>query len=248
MNNKQLCTQTAGIIVIGNEILSGKVHDVNSFYLASELRKLGVDVRCISVIPDEAEIIGEKTVEFSKKYSYVFTTGGIGPTHDDVTISGISKGFGLKIVQHPEIKKILSEKYNNLLNEAVLKMAEVPEGAEVIFYKDMRFPIIYFKNIYIFPGIPEYLKNKFPFIRDRFISSPFYIKRVFLNTHESDIAETLNKIVTEHDKVTIGSYPDVSNTEYRVVITVESKSEDSLNRAFNDMVKRLPVKIIIRTE
>ncbi len=155
MGSKYITTKTAGIIVIGNEILSGKVHDINSFYLASELRALGVDVRRISIIPDNIEIIGREVTDFSGSYDYVFITGGVGPTHDDVTIAGIAKGFGVRIIRHPEIRKILSARFNNSLNNAVMKMTEVPEGAEIIFREGMRFPAITFKNIFIFPGIPE---------------------------------------------------------------------------------------------
>ena len=93
--------KTAGIIIIGNEILSAKVRDINSFYLASELRALGVDVRRISVIPDEIGSIAGEASEFSNAYDYVFTSGGVGPTHDDVTMAGIAKGFGLKRISHP---------------------------------------------------------------------------------------------------------------------------------------------------
>src|SRR4030067_197205 len=122
--------KTAGIIIIGNEILSGKVHDINSYFLACELRSLGVDVRRISVIPDETETIGIEAFEFSNQYDYVFTSGGVGPTHDDVTMAGIASGFGVKLAMHPEIRNILSARYKNNLNSVIMKMAEVPEGAE----------------------------------------------------------------------------------------------------------------------
>jgi FAD synthetase len=100
--------KTAGIIIIGNEILSGKVHDSNSFYLSNELRALGINVRRISVIPDEIEAIGREVREFSERYDYVFTSGGVGPTHDDVTMAGVAKGFGVRLIRHPEILRILS--------------------------------------------------------------------------------------------------------------------------------------------
>ncbi len=241
-------SKTAGIIIIGNEILSGKVQDVNSFYLARELRSLGVDVKRISVIPDEIEIIGEEAMKFSNKYDYVFTSGGVGPTHDDVTMVGIASGFGVKLVEHPEIKNILYSRYNNLVNSAVLKMILVPEGSKIDFNENMRFPIISFKNIFIFPGIPEYVKKKFPLIKERFRSSAFYLKRIYLNCHESNVAETLNTVVAENKDVTFGSYPILGKTDYQVIITAEAKSEEPLKKAFNDLINRFPENIVIKVE
>jgi molybdenum cofactor synthesis domain-containing protein len=240
--------RTAGIIIIGNEILSGKVKDANSFYLASELRELGVDVRRISVIPDVLDVIGEEVVRFSENFDHVFTSGGVGPTHDDVTMAGIAKGFGVKLIEHPEIKKILQSKYDVSLNSAVLKMTKVPEGSIVEYNEAMRFPIVSYKNIYIFPGIPEYIKNKFSSIREKFRSSSFYLKRLYLKCQESSIAGILGKVVSECSGVDFGSYPVLGISDYSVVITVESKSEDVLNTAFNSLTDALPGEIIVRTE
>ena len=240
--------KTAGIIIIGNEILSAKVRDINSFYLASELRALGVDVRRISVIPDEIGSIATEASEFSNTYDYVFTSGGVGPTHDDVTMAGIAKGFGVKLTSHPEIKNFLSEKYNNQINAAVLKMTEVPEGADVIFFENIRFPIISFRNIFIFPGIPEYLKNKFSLIKERFRCPAFYLRRVFLNVRESDIAGILNEVVAENEGVDFGSYPVLGNPEYMVIVTAESRSDISLKKAVDCFLSRLPSGRLVRVE
>lgn len=241
-------TKTAGIIIIGNEILSGKVQDTNSFYLASELRALGVDVKRISVIPDEIEVIGREVREFSESYDYVFTSGGVGPTHDDVTMAGIAKGFGVKLTIHPQIKKFLSFKYKDSLNEMVLKMAEVPEGADVIILDDMQFPVVMFKNIFIFPGIPEYLRKKFSLIKERFRSQGFHLKKLFLKARESDIAEILNMVVKENTEVTFGSYPVIGKSDYRVMVTVESKSMDSLNKALDELIGKLPKNVLVKIE
>ncbi len=119
--------KTAGIIIIGNEILSGKVKDMNSFFLACELRDLGVDVKRISVITDDVEEIALEANRFSTSYDYVFTSGGVGPTHDDVTMAGIAKGFDVDLVVHDGIRQILYDRYKDIVNSAVLKMTEVPE-------------------------------------------------------------------------------------------------------------------------
>ena len=114
--------KTAGIIIIGNEILSGKVSDVNSYFLARELRQLGIDVRRISVIPDEVEIIGGEVSHFSAQYDFVFTSGGVGPTHDDVTMAGIAEGFQVDLVRSGEIEDMLRSRYKRDLNDAILKI------------------------------------------------------------------------------------------------------------------------------
>src|SRR5437762_5526546 len=152
--------KTAGIIVIGNEILSGKTRDENALYLVRELRDLGVDVRKISVIPDELNLISDEVRIFSKAYDYVFTTGGVGPTHDDLTMEGIAGAFGRDIHRHPELESVLRQYYRDDLH-ANLRMADIPRGARLVGGKGTWFPVIAVENVYIFPGVPEILRRKF---------------------------------------------------------------------------------------
>ncbi len=240
--------KTAGIIIIGNEILSGRVQDTNSPFLASELRDLGMSLMRISVIPDDLEIIGRETLSFSERYHYVFTSGGIGPTHDDVTVEGIARGFGVRVVKHPELVRYFESRYSDRLNAAVMKMTEVPEGAGIIDLGDGSLPLVSFRNILIFPGIPQYLRQKFLAIRERFRCPACYLKKIFLKANESDIAETLNGIVVENREVTFGSYPILENPEYMVIVTAESRSLDSLNAAVAKLVRELPRDILVRVE
>jgi len=241
-------TKTAGIIIIGNEILSGKVRDSNSYFLACELRELGVDVKSIFVIPDEIDIIGETALEFSNKYDYVFTSGGVGPTHDDVTMAGIANGFDVKLSRHPDIEKLLFSRFDNAMNDAVLKMTELPEGTEVYIQKGMRYPVISFRNIFIFAGIPDYLRDKFTMIKERFRSSSFYLKRLFLNGHESEFAEILESVVMNNKEVNFGSYPVLGQPDYRVVVTAESKSEQLLKKAMDELLNILPQTMLHKVE
>ena len=240
--------KTAGIIIIGNEILSGKVQDSNSFFLASELRALGVNVMRISVIPDDIETIGKEALSFSKSFDYVFTSGGVGPTHDDITAAGIACGFGVKLVKHPALEQKFRERYGKTCNEAVLKMAEVPEGAELIDFGNSRFPLVSFKNIFIFPGIPKYLREKFGLLKERFRTNALYLKRLFLDADESDIAADLNRIVAENKDVSFGSYPILDNPEYKIIVTAECRSEDSLSKAVRQLLESLPGTIIVKVE
>lgn len=241
-------SKTAGIIIIGNEILTGKVRDINSFYLVCELRDLGVEVKRISVIPDDIEIIGREVAAFSGRYDYVFTSGGVGPTHDDVTMAGIASGFGVTLISHEGIKEILYSRYKDLVNDSVLKMTEVPAGSEIEYHENMRFPVVSFKNVVIFPGIPEYMQNKFTIIKEKFRSSVFHLKRLYLNCHESNIAEILNRVVEKYKDVTFGSYPVLGKPDFKVIITAETKSEELLKTALDELIDRLPGEFLVRVE
>src|SRR5690348_15065107 len=172
--------KTAGIAIIGEEILSGKVGDENARLLIAELRELGVRLRRISVIPDEADLIAREVAEQSRAFDYVFTSGGVGPTHDDVTMEGIARGFGTRVVRIPELEALLRKYYGAALTEAHLRLAEAPEGAEMVFGSDMHWPVVRYKNVHILPGVPGLFRKKFLAIREQFRAAPFALGRVFV--------------------------------------------------------------------
>lgn len=248
MNGSGSPIKTAGIIIIGNEILSGKVQDSNSYFLACELRALGISLIRISVIPDDLEIIGREATLFSASFDYVFTSGGVGPTHDDITMAGIALGFGVKLIRHPALEDRFNSRYRGSANSAVMKMAEVPEGTEVIEIGNAKFPLVCFKNIYIFPGIPKYLREKFSLVKERFRCPCFYLRKFFINAEETEIASVLNSIVDENREVLFGSYPVLDNPEYKIVVTAESKSEIAIKKAVEDFAGRIPTRIVVKTE
>ncbi len=222
---------TAGIIIVGDEILSGKVQDCNSLFMAKELRSYGVNVRHISIISDDIIEISDEVRKLSNKYDYVFTSGGVGPTHDDVTIEGISKAFNVKPVVNDYLKDILQRRYGKKLSPEQLKMAFIPEGAKLIKEELLKFPLVLFKNVYIFPGLPEYLKNKFVALKNIFNEPPILLKKVYIKEYEHEVAPLLNSIVNKYEEVKIGSYPTVNSKDYSVMITLESLDENDLNSA-----------------
>ena len=240
--------KTAGIIIIGNEILSGKIQDQNSHYLCKELRTLGVNVRNIAVLPDELEVVAPAVREYSGRYDYVFTTGGVGPTHDDVTIEAIARAFGKAVLRHPELEKLIRRFYRSESVEVNLKMAEVPEGAQLITEDGLIFPMLAFRNIYIFPGVPEILRKKFSIMRERFRDAPFYLRRVFLREGEGIIATHLNRLLRAFPDILLGSYPVYYDPEYEVQVTIESKDHDYLERASAQFLDELPAGIVVRVE
>ncbi len=239
--------KTAGIIIIGDEILSGKIHENNSFFMAKELWLHGIHVRRICMIPDTVDEIAQEVLSFSQMFDYVFTSGGIGPTHDDVTIEGISKAFNVKPVIHDTLRKILEQRHTNPTPEQ-LKMAEVPDGAELVNDGTLAFPLIKFKNIFIFPGIPEFLRKKFSVIVSLFHEPQILMKKVYVNENESKIASILNKIITHLTDVKIGSYPVVDDRDYQVMITFESLHKALLDSAVRMLLERLPQEKIVRIE
>jgi len=187
--------KTAGIILVGNEILSGKIEDANAIYLCRELRRLGMDVRKIAVIPDDVDVIAAEVAAAHRAWDVVFTSGGVGPTHDDVTIEGVARALGVAVVRHPELTGLLRQHYGERLNEAHLKMAEVPEGAELLGAESLRFPTIVMRNVYVLPGVPEIFRQKFDAIRERFRDDPIHLKNVFVRIGEGTLAAHLNELL-----------------------------------------------------
>ncbi len=240
--------RTAGIIVIGNEVLSGKVADTNSPYLTRELRKLGVTVRRILTIPDEFDEIAAAVAFFRRAYDLVFTSGGVGPTHDDVTIEGVARGFGRKVIRHPDLEAKLREYFRDKLNDARLKMAEIPEGTELLVDPRLGFPTLKCENVYILPGIPEILEQKFEALRERFAVAPYFLRVVYTRDGEGSIAHHLNATMAAFPELLLGSYPKIGDPEYAVKLTLESKDQSYLERALAHLLGLLPSEAVVRTE
>ena len=232
-------SKTAGIIVIGNEILSGKTRDENSPYLVRELRDLGVDVRKISVISDDLNVISEEVQAFSNSYDYVFTTGGVGPTHDDLTMDGIANAFGRRIHRNSELENAIRRFYARELIDGNLRMADIPEGARLVGGKGLWFPVVAVENVYIFPGVPEILQKKFDRIKETFRDAPFYLREIFLKADEGQIATTLHRVLADFPDLLLGSYPYFDNPMYSIKLTLESKDLAYLDRAHAALLLQL---------
>jgi FAD synthetase len=237
---------TAGLLVIGNEILSGKVVDSNSPYLASELRALGVDLERILTIPDDLEVIAEETRKMSDAYDFVFTSGGIGPTHDDITMDGVALAFGREMVLNQGLCERIERAQGKPVNESQKKMAMIPADSRLIDAGDLWFPVVIVGNVHIFPGIPELLRKKFASIRDRFSGDPFHLKEVYVTRHESDIAQWLHDLLGEFPQLMLGSYPRMREQDYRVLLTLESRDAEYLERALASLLERLPDDYVSR--
>lgn len=239
---------TAALLVIGNEILSGKVVDTNSPFLAAELRELGVDLERILTIPDDVELIAREVNAMSEAYDFVFTSGGIGPTHDDMTMESIAAAFGRELELNQSMMDRMERAQGSVPNESQRKMAMIPTGSQVIDAGDLWFPVVIVENVHIFPGIPKLLQKKFLSIRERFRGVPFELRRVYVKQRESDIADHLNDLLVEFPELMLGSYPRIEETEYRVLLTLESRDAAYLQRAEASLLARLSSDAIHKVE
>ena len=236
---------TAGILVIGNEVLSGKVEEENARYMIRGLRGRGVDLLRVNIVRDDIEVIARDVREMSLSYDVLFTSGGVGGTHDAVTMSAVARGLDQELVQHPKLFQILNDHYGDRINPAILRMANVPKDAEILGLEELRFPLIRVKNVYVFPGLPQFLRMKFDFALNLLSGVPYELECIYLCVGEDRVAETLAKADKAWPEVEIGSYPRFDVDEYRVKITVESRKRDQLDQAVSSIRAQLDPSWIV---
>ena len=230
MNNKSNKVNAA-VIIIGNEILSGRTQDTNLTYISKWLNTHGVQVKEARIIPDLENAIIDNVNELIKKFKYVFTTGGIGPTHDDITARSIAKAFNLKYEIHKEAFVILKKHYKaGEFNESRQKMAKMPYNARLIFNPSSGAPGFIVENVFCLPGIPFILQSMLGNLKNEiFGGKPLISKTINLRTVESEIAVPLKEIQEKNDKVEIGSYPFIKAGKVGVAIVLRSEDESKIN-------------------
>ena len=219
---------TAALVVIGNEILSGKTLDTNTPFLCGELRALGVELRRIVTLADDLDAIGHTVRELAQQHTWVFTSGGIGPTHDDVTYAAIAQGFGCPLEISPVLEAALKARNPQGLKPAHLHMARVPQGAEVFLPPGVTFPQVRFRNVLILPGVPQLFRAKFSAMRHLFGGPAFCLREVFLQAEEVPLAEGLRALAQAHPQVQIGSYPVSDQAEYSLRLALEARNDTAL--------------------
>jgi molybdenum cofactor synthesis domain-containing protein len=239
---------TAGIVIIGDEILSGKFVEENAAFLIGELRALGVDLRRITVIPDDLEDIATTVMAASTRFDYVFTSGGVGPTHDDITMAAVAHAFGTTVVRHPDLEFRVRAYWKDKLAEANLRLAEVPAGAELVYGKDQVWPVVCYRNVYIMPGVPTLFRRKFIDIRDRFRAVPVTAARVYVDLDEGELAPHLDAVVRDFPAVRVGSYPRFSEKDFRVLVTLEGPDAAAVTGAFEMLSHALGARVVRREE
>ena len=239
----------ATIIIIGNEILSGRTQDTNTGSISLWLNSLGVKVEEVRIIPDIEELIVTTINKTKKKYNYVFTTGGIGPTHDDITAESISKAFGLKYEIHKEAFKILENYYKpGEFNEGRQTMAWMPSNAKLILNSTSGAPGFIVENVFCLPGVPSILKSMLGGLKNKISGGkPILSLTISLNTVESEIADSLRKVQNNNKEVEIGSYPFFKAGKLGVALVIRSidKSKiDNCNSQILEFVNKKKIEVI----
>ncbi len=236
----------ASILIIGNEILSGRTQDTNTSTLATWLNSIGVSVGEVRVIPDIEETIVETVNLLRSKYDYVFTTGGIGPTHDDITAQSISKAFEIKYEAHKEAFKILEAYYEpGQFNDGRQKMAWMPEKAKLILNPTSGAPGFNVENVFSLPGVPSILKSMLGGLKNRIIGGePIKSLTISLRTVESEIAESLTKVQNDNQDVEIGSYPFFHSGKLGVSIVIRSEDQNKIDVCNSQILKFINEKKI----
>lgn len=221
---------TAAILIIGNEILSGRTKDLNLPWLGEQLAGLGIRLTECRVVRDEEDAIIEAVNTLRARNDYVFSTGGIGPTHDDITSATMAKAFGVRLHRHPEAEAILRAYYKpEDINEARMKMADVPEGAELVANPVSAAPGYRFENVYVFAGVPRIMQAMFDNIRHQLAGGPPIRSRaVSVYLTEGTIAEKLTRIQEAFPQVDIGSYPMIREGKLGTSLVMRSSEETPL--------------------
>jgi len=229
----------ASILIIGNEILSGRTQDTNTSTLAIWLNSIGVNVGEVRVIPDVEDIIVDTLNLLRSTYDYVFTTGGIGPTHDDITAQSVSKAFGIKYEVHKEAFKILEKYYQpGEFNDGRQKMAWMPENAKLILNPTSGAPGFNVENVFCLPGVPSILKSMLGSLKQSIIGGdPILSHTISLRTVESEIAKSLTQVQNNNQDVEIGSYPFFRAGKLGVSIVVRSTDKDKIDTCNNEILK-----------
>ena len=236
----------AAILIIGNEILSGRTQDTNTTTIALWLNSIGVKVQEVRVIPDIENTIIETVNHLRKVNDYVFTTGGIGPTHDDITAQSISKAFGIKYEIHKEAYKILEAYYKpGEFNEGRQKMVWMPENANLILNPTSGAPGFNVENVFCLPGVPSILKSMLGGLKNRIVGGdPILSHTISLRTVESEIANSLTKVQDNNLDVEIGSYPFFQAGKLGVSIVIRSEDQSRIDECNNQILKFVKEKNI----
>jgi len=240
--------QTAAAIIIGEEILSGKIQDSNTPLLVKALRGAGASLRRIACIGDQPEAIAEEVRMCAGRFDVVVTSGGIGPTHDDRTIEGVALAFDLQVVRHPDLEAMVRRFWADRCNDAALRLADVPEGGRLLHGADGLMPLVAVRNVFILPGVPRFFAAKLQTVVGELSGTPPVVAGLYLSADESSIASILAQVDLESPGVAIGSYPRLDERDFKVWVSVEGRESSAVDRAVARLLELLPPEQVVRVE
>lgn len=233
--------RTAAALIIGNELLSGKIHEANLVQLARSLRRLGVELRRVVMVLDDIETIAAEIQSLSSTHDLLFTSGGVGPTHDDVTIEAVAKAFGVPVISHPALEAIVRRYYGARTTAGHLRLALAPEGAALHDNARVNWPVTVMRNVWVLPGVPEVFTLKLSIVEDVLgVDTPFLSRAVYTNMDEGTLKPLLDAIVAAFPDVSVGSYPTWSDPSYRTKLTFDGTDAARLEQAVQGFIATLP--------
>lgn len=239
--------RTAAALIIGNEILTGKIQEANLAYLGQELFKLGIVLERAIVCRDDVDVIVADLNALRATHDFVFTSGGVGPTHDDLTMASVAKAFGVELERTETIASLLRGYHGDAITEDHLRMADVPRGCRLLASEDVPWPTVAIDNVFVFPGVPEIFRLKFPVLREQLSDGKrFFSRAVYTNCDEGEVAQMLSEAAERAPDLFIGSYPRFRGEDYRLKVTVDGADQAAVDAALDGIVAALPADKIVR--
>jgi molybdenum cofactor synthesis domain-containing protein len=239
----------AAAVIIGNEVLTAKVADANGPHLIKRLREVGIPLRTLEIVPDEVDLIVEAVARARLRAKYVFTSGGIGPTHDDVTVRAVALAMGRKVVRLPEMVALIREKAVDAPTAEAMRLADAPEGAVLLPQPGSWYPVLTVEDVFMLPGVPQLFRTQLEAVLARLRGTPVHLRVLYLNLGESAVAAVLDRVALDMPHVAIGSYPMFDRSlDYAVKVTVESVEPDAVEQALARLRTGLPEGSVVRTE
>lgn len=232
---------TAALLLIGNELLSGKIQEQNLQPLARMLRAQGIELARVVTVPDRIELISAEVQTLSRAHEWLFTSGGVGPTHDDVTLAGVAAAFDCAVVRHPDFEARIRLQYAHRLEEAHLRMADVPEGSVLVTGNPPTWPVVRKENVWIMPGVPEVFRMKLAVVQESLPKRPgFRTHSVYTNLDEGQLAPLLEEVVAAYPEVEVGSYPKWFDPTHKTKLTFDGQNAAKVAEASAHFVALLP--------
>lgn len=232
---------TAAALIIGNEILSGKVHDQNLPVLARALRALGIRLLRVVIVVDDIDVIADEVRALSRTHDVVFTSGGVGPTHDDLTIQGVARAFDTEVEIHPEVEQLIRAHFGDRVTPGHLLMARVPRGCDMVEGEGIRWPTVHIGNVWVLPGVPEVFRMKLEVATAHLSGGkPFTSRAVHTRIDEALLVPLLDAVVARFPQVEVGSYPKWCDPDCRTMLTFDGLDGDAVEAACRAFVEMLP--------
>jgi molybdenum cofactor synthesis domain-containing protein len=233
--------KTAAALIIGNELLSGKVDDANLGVLARALRGAGIALCRVVMVQDDIDVIAREVALLAGTHDWLFTSGGVGPTHDDVTIEAVAKAFGARVVSDPSLEAMIAHHYKTRVTPGHLRMALVPEGAALESLPEVPWPTVRIKNTWVMPGVPEAFRMKIPVVLARVAGARSFVSHaVYTKMDEGDLRPLLDRVVAAFPDVEVGSYPKWGDPLYRTKLTFDGLDDARVVSARDAFVATLP--------